>query len=78
LFPARPAFAALRLAGVGGLDAGLFVDCVVPLCPVAQFRRDNLGEAGGWGGMDWRPCESSVGLKVTPSRPTWTRRPARN
>jgi hypothetical protein len=25
LFPARPAFAALRLAGVGGLDAGLFV-----------------------------------------------------
>ena len=29
LSPARPAFAPLGLAGVGGFDAGLFVDGVV-------------------------------------------------
>lgn len=28
LFPARPAFAALGLTGVGGVDASLFVDCM--------------------------------------------------
>ena len=37
LFPARPAFAALGLSGIGGLDAGLFVDRVVGSDDSAPF-----------------------------------------
>jgi hypothetical protein len=37
LFPARLAFAALGLAGVGGLDAGLLVDCVVSADDLASL-----------------------------------------
>jgi hypothetical protein len=37
LFPARPAFAAFGLAGIGGLDRGLLVDRVVDADDSASF-----------------------------------------
>src|SRR5271169_1179526 len=37
LFAARPAFAVLGLSGIGGFDAGLFVDCVVGADDAASF-----------------------------------------
>ena len=42
-FPARPAFAPFGLSGVGGLDAGLFVDYVVgPDDATSLFGGDGL------------------------------------